>query len=142
MSSVDDLIFEPIIPAWRKKCHEVVDYIKKNSAVLKPMRLKYAIDRLRPPGSLLLEQMLELYHFGGQRKFHYVVVGKYTKVLEELTFDGGIDFGKYEDGSVPTLGGCAVRRSIRDLNLVPNTYTLHYVFASETEARLYMSSLS
>jgi hypothetical protein len=144
MTSVDDLLFEPILilSAWRKKCRIVADYIENMAPTYKPMKQIYPIDRPRPAGSLLLEQLLELYHDKGHRDFYYAIAGNTSRSVNALVFDGGIIFGKYEDGEIPILSGFNGRRSIRDLNLVPNTYTRHYVFASGDEARLYINSLS
>lgn len=140
MSAIDEILFAPI-QEWRIKVREIVQYITIVGNSFKPMTQLFDLNRTRPEGSLLLERLMELYHLGGQHKFYYV--RGYTRMakLYTLEIDGRIDFGKYEEGKCPLLGGNHGIPSIRDLNLVPNTYTRHYVFASEKEATTYLGSL-
>jgi hypothetical protein len=142
MSSVDDILYAPIAAAepWRLLCHEIVEYITVQGPVLKPMKLLYPIDRIRPKGSLLLERLMELYHLFGQRQFFFVVGGKHTRLMETFYIDGSLIFNRYEDGGAPMLGS-RNSRSIRDMNLVPNTYNRNYVFGDEHTARAYFKSL-
>lgn len=141
MTKIDDILFAPIQP-WREHCREVAAYIAINGEQLKPMRQIYPLDRPRPAGALLLEQLMELYHVNGRRDFCFVLGFREGPQQHYMTFDGTILFGKYENGKFPLLGGFQGRRSIRDLNLVPNTYTRHYVFVTAHEANTYMMSLS
>ncbi len=139
MSKIDDLIFEPIMSAlsWRDQCRIIVEYIEKKGESLRPMKQVLSLSRPRPFGSLLLEELMELYHDKGQRVFYCVVIDSKNRIVSSLIFNGTLIFGKYEEGNAPMLGGFNGRRSIRDLNLVPNTYTRHYVFTSETDACAY-----
>lgn len=105
------------------------------------MRAMYPLDRATPPGSLTLEKLMELYHVDKQRVFYYALVRSNGEYLGALSFDGTIDFNKYEHGKFPVLGGFVQQHSIRDLNLVPNTYTRHFVFASEEDAQQYIDTI-
>lgn len=142
MATPDDILFAPVNSKWRDLTKEVTEYIVNQADNLKPMRKMFDPTRLRPQGALDLMTLMELYHDQGQRVFYYVIISRNVKSLSELTFDGKIIFGKYENNKIPMLSGFTGRRSIRDLNLVPNTYTAHFVFASESEARQYMGSIS
>ena len=143
MSKADDILFEPIspqIPAWLKQTRDVKFYIETVGSRLKPMAAAYPMDRTRPDGSLTLEQMMTLYHVNGQDRFFVVKCNRNIKLMESFPFDGSINMMLYEHGKAPRLGTYN-DLSIRDMNLVPNTYTRHYVFANENEARQYMKSL-
>ena len=142
--SVDDVLFEPIhsILPWREQCRAITTYIEKHGELLRPMRKTLELSRPRPDGALLLEGVMELYHEKGQREFFYAIITTQSKTVFSLSFDGTLIFGRYEDGKVPVLGNFDGRRSIRDLNLVANTYTKHYVFASSSEARHYIGTLA
>lgn len=144
MSEVNDILFGPV-NSWRKLCKEVTDYILTKAETSRPMRNIYDINRLRPPGSLTLEGLMEHYHLEGQQSFRYVLGYTIAPQVHIMTIDGTIIFGKYEDGKIPLLGGfkgTSAPRSIRDLNLVPNTYSRHYVFTTDEEATTYLQSLS
>lgn len=142
MSSIDDILYGPVAQAepWRQLCRQIVEYITTQGQILKPMKLLYPIDRIRPSGSLLLERLMELYHLGGQKRFFFVVGGKHTRLMETFDIDGVLIFNRYEQGGAPMLGG-RNGRSIRDMNLVPNTYNRNYVFGDEHTARTYFKSL-
>jgi len=140
MSSADDILFEPLPPQWKKLANDIDNYIRTVGVTAKPMRLIYSMDRVRPEGSLTLHDMMRLYHDSGQKQFFIVSWGRFTRVLEPMMFDGTLQFHRYEDGLPPMLGNYS-RHSIRDLNLVPNTYSLHYVFDTEEAARVYFKTL-
>lgn len=142
MANATDILFEPIqrSPLWRQLAQDVTEYIRTTAPVHKPMAQIYPIDRPRPNGSVTLEQLMEHFHLGGQNRFFVVVAGRHTKMLESFPFNGSIEFLRYEDGQAPRLGSY-FQHSIRDMNLVPNTYTRHYVFTNEQDARTYMDSL-
>ena len=145
MALAYDTLYEPvevgvIIPVWLKLARDVSAYITEKADHYKPVYPLFPIERTRPDGSLTLEELMRLYHEGGQKQFFMVTVNRVTKLLESCPWNGEIDWLRYEDGKAPRLGG-PCNFSIRDLNLVPNTYTKHFVFAVEVEARAYMKSL-
>ncbi len=140
MSTADDILFEPLPPSWLKLTTDVDHYIRAAAATIKPMRQLFAIDRVRPDGSLTLFDLMRLYHEAGQKQFFIISWGRFTRSLDPMTFDGTLKFNRYEDGLPPMLGNYG-RHSIRDLNLVPNTYSLHYVFDTEEAAQAYFKTL-
>jgi hypothetical protein len=139
VSTADEILYAPIEPSWQTLAQTIDDYIRTVGAKIKPMKQLFDMDRPRPEGSLTLLELMRQYHEENKKQFYVVSWGR-SRMLESLPFNGNVLFLKYENGSPPMLATYS-RHSIRDLNLVPNTYSLHYVFLTEDHARAYYQSL-
>jgi hypothetical protein len=139
MRIVDDILFSPLQESeWKKLTKEITEYIENYSLLHRKGNLD--VNRSRPIGSLTLMQLMQAYHEHGQDEFYYVISSYSGKKCYKFIFDGTLIFGRYENKSIPMLGKKVVKKSIRDLNLVPNDYTMHYVFDCEDNALIYAKS--
>jgi hypothetical protein len=131
MSSVDDILYSPItvFKPWQELTHRVLEYFKNE-----PLSGQYLPHRKRPANTLSLIELMRLYHEEGQKQFYVVMTQKDMALLE---FNGILSLN---DWHYPTLNS-PDGRSIRDLNLVLNTYNDIFVFANTADARLYQASM-
>lgn len=141
MAEADDILFAPLHETdWRVRCREIVSYIENQKHTPQRNMLTGKNDEaVHPDGALLLEGLCELFHEHKQDIFWivYVPVISNTPIeCREIYFNGDLRFDRYENGGYPHLAS-ARQWSIRDLNLVRNWYTSHYLFGTREEAEAY-----
>lgn len=143
MSQVDDILFAPIEndPSWLVLTNQVVQYLDLHADAVVHMPDKYPVNRQRPPGALLLIDLMRAYHVDGIERFWVVAsTGRPDARRYMYIFNGVISFGRYENREYPCLIN-QTGRSIRDLNLYPNRYNNAFIFADKNLAIEYQITL-
>jgi len=129
----DDILFAPINNGWRDLCRDIVRYIETNR---RPTRNVLSLTRSRPDHFLGVTGLMEAYHDRGQIEF-WRVDYPHELVPVSFQFAGNVSLPT-STTPYPTFGemvaGATHRRSIEDVNLVPNTYTHKYIFDNEPDA--------